>query len=74
MVTTDVAARGIDVNNITHVINFHLPDESKSYTIEAVELQEQEKGVSIAIVSNKDRNKISQIERKVKLNLKKGTF
>ena len=40
LVATDVAARGIDVNNISHVINYHLPDESESYLIEVEELQE----------------------------------
>tara|TARA_Y100000991_G_scaffold81448_1_gene61472 strand:- start:526 stop:1635 length:1110 start_codon:yes stop_codon:yes gene_type:complete len=73
LVATDVAARGIDVNNITHVINFHLPDESESYTHRSGRTARAgNKGVSIAIVSNKDRNKISQIERKVKIKFEEG--
>ena len=68
LVATDVAARGIDVNDISHVINFHLPDEAESYTHRSGRTARAgKKGVSIAIVSNKDQNKISQIERKVKI-------
>ena len=68
LVATDVAARGIDVNNISHVINYHLPDESESYTHRSGRTARAgNKGVSIAIVSNRDQNKISQIERKVKI-------
>ena len=68
LVATDVAARGIDVNDISHVINYHLPDESESYTHRSGRTARAgKKGVSIAIVSNKDQNKISQIERKIKI-------
>jgi ATP-dependent RNA helicase DeaD len=71
LVATDVAARGIDVNNITHVINFHLPDESESYTHRSGRTARAgKKGVSIAIVSNKDQNKIKQIERKIQIKFK----
>ena len=66
LVATDVAARGIDVDNITHVINYHLPDEVESYTHRSGRTARAgKKGVSIAIVSNKDQNKIKQIERKI---------
>jgi ATP-dependent RNA helicase DeaD len=68
LVATDVAARGIDVNDITHVINFHLPDEVESYTHRSGRTARAgKKGVSIAIVSNKDQNKIKQIERKIQI-------
>jgi ATP-dependent RNA helicase DeaD len=71
LVATDVAARGIDVNNITHVINFHLPDEVESYTHRSGRTARAgKKGVSIAIVSNKDQNKIKQIERKIQTKFK----
>ena len=73
LVATDVAARGIDVNNISHVINYHLPDESESYTHRSGRTARAgNKGVSIAIVSNRDQNKISQIERKVKIKFDQG--
>ena len=66
LVATDVAARGIDVDNITHVINYHLPDDVESYTHRSGRTARAgKKGVSIAIVSNKDQNKIKQIERKI---------
>ena len=73
LVATDVAARGIDVNDISHVINYHLPDESESYTHRSGRTARAgKKGVSIAIVSNKDQNKISQIERKIKIKFDAG--
>ena len=73
LVATDVAARGIDVNNISHLINYHLPDESEIYTHRSGRTARAgNKGVSIAIVSNRDQNKISQIERKVKIKFEQG--
>ena len=68
LVATDVAARGIDVNDISHVINYHLPDEVESYTHRSGRTARAgKKGVSIAIVSNKDQNKIKQIEKKIQI-------
>ena len=56
LVATDVAARGIDVNDISHVINYHLPDEVESYTHRSGRTARAgKKGVSIAIVSNRDQ-------------------
>ena len=68
LVATDVAARGIDVNDISHVINYHLPDEVESYTHRSGRTARAgKKGVSIAIVSNRDQNKIKQIEKKIQI-------
>ncbi len=73
LVATDVAARGIDVNDISHVINYHLPDEVESYTHRSGRTARAgKKGVSIAIVSNKDQNKIFQIEKKIKIKFNEG--
>ncbi|MBD00999.1 MAG: ATP-dependent RNA helicase [Crocinitomicaceae bacterium] len=73
LVATDVAARGIDVNDISHVINYHLPDEVESYTHRSGRTARAGKeGVSIAIVSNKDQNKIFQIEKKIKIKFDEG--
>ena len=73
LVATDVAARGIDVNDISHVINYHLPDEVESYTHRSGRTARAgKKGVSIAIVSNKDQNKIFQIEKKIKIKFDEG--
>ena len=73
LVATDVAARGIDVNDISHVINYHLPDEVESYTHRSGRTARAgKKGVSIAIVSNKDQNKVFQIEKKIKIKFDVG--
>ena len=73
LVATDVAARGIDVNDISHVINYHLPDEVESYTHRSGRTARAgKKGVSIAIVSNKDQNKVFQIEKKIKIKFDEG--
>jgi ATP-dependent RNA helicase DeaD len=73
LVATDVAARGIDVNEISHVINYHLPDEVESYTHRSGRTARAgKKGVSIAIVSNRDQNKVFQIEKKIKIKFDEG--
>lgn len=64
LVATDVAARGIDVDNVTHVINYELPDDVENYTHRSGRTARAGKsGVSIAIISGRDVGKIRQIER-----------
>lgn len=64
LIATDVAARGIDVNNVTHVINYALPDEIESYTHRSGRTGRAGKtGVSICIINSKELGKIRQIER-----------
>ncbi|MBC9929601.1 DEAD/DEAH box helicase [Chitinophaga qingshengii] len=64
LVATDVAARGIDVDNVTHVINYDLPDDVENYTHRSGRTGRAGKsGVSIAIISGRDTGKIRQIER-----------
>ena len=64
LIATDVAARGIDVNNVTHVINYSLPDEIENYTHRSGRTARAGKtGVSIAIINSKEIGKIRQIER-----------
>ncbi len=64
LIATDVAARGIDVNNVTHVINFSLPDEIENYTHRSGRTARAGKsGVSIALITVKELGKIRQIER-----------
>lgn len=64
LVATDVAARGIDVDNVTHVINYSLPDEIENYTHRSGRTGRAGKsGVSIAIINSKEVGKIRQIER-----------
>lgn len=67
LVATDVAARGIDVSNITHVIHMNLPDEIEYYTHRSGRTARAgKKGISMAIVSKRDMGKISQIEKTLK--------
>ena len=64
LIATDVAARGIDVNDVTHVINFALPDEIESYTHRSGRTARAGKtGTSICIINSKEVGKIRQIEK-----------
>lgn len=73
LVATDVAARGIDVNDVTHVINYNLPDEIESYTHRSGRTARAGKtGVSIAIVHSKEVGKIRQIEKIIKRQFTQG--
>lgn len=72
LVATDVAARGIDVNNITHVIHMNMPDEIEFYTHRSGRTARAGKtGVSIALVSRREIQKIRQIEKMIKVNFEK---
>lgn len=63
LVATDVAARGLDVNDLTHVINYNLPDATESYTHRSGRTGRAGKsGTSIAIVAGRDKRKIKAIE------------
>ncbi len=67
IVATDVAARGIDVNDITHVINYELPDDPEVYTHRSGRTARAGKsGICMSIVSPKQISNIRQIERLVK--------
>lgn len=73
LVATDVAARGIDVDNVTHVINYELPDDVENYTHRSGRTARAGKsGISIAIVSARDLGKIRQIERTLGKKFTKG--
>jgi len=64
LVATDVAARGIDVNDISHVINYNLPDELEVYTHRTGRTGRAEKsGTAISIVNYREKNKIPAIEK-----------
>jgi len=67
IVATDVAARGIDVNDITHVINYELPDDPEVYTHRSGRTARAGKsGICMSIVAPKEISTIRQIERLVK--------
>ena len=64
LVATDVAARGLDVSDLTHVINYNLPDDVESYTHRSGRTgRANKKGVSVSIIHSKEKFKIKDIER-----------
>ena len=66
LVATDVAARGLDVNNLSHVINYNLPDENQTYIHRSGRTgRAGKKGISIIISSNRDRRKIKSLEKTI---------
>jgi ATP-dependent RNA helicase DeaD len=75
LIATDVAARGIDVSDISHVINYGLPDENEVYTHRSGRTgRAGRKGISISIITPKYEEKIRQIERRTKLTFAKMTI
>ena len=67
LVATDVAARGLDVDNLTHVINHKLPDQIENYNHRSGRTgRAGNKGISIALVSRKERGRLNPIERILK--------
>lgn len=64
LVATDVAARGLDVNDLTHVINYGLPDDTAVYTHRSGRTGRAGKtGVSIAIIHSREKGRLREIER-----------
>ncbi len=64
LVATDVAARGLDVSELSHVINYNLPDEAASYTHRSGRTGRAGKtGIAISIIHTREKGKIRQIER-----------
>lgn len=75
LVATDVAARGIDVNDLTHVINYALPQDPESYVHRIGRTgRAGKKGIAISLISPPDFRKLSTIKRIVKTEIKKGTL
>ena len=71
LVATDVAARGLDVNDLTHVINYNLPDDISNYTHRSGRTgRAGRNGKSIAIVHLKERYRIKAIENKINKRFK----
>jgi len=66
LVATDVAARGLDVDDLTHVINFGLPDDIENYTHRSGRTgRAGKKGTSISIVHSREKHKIRSIEKEI---------
>ncbi len=73
LVATDVAARGLDVSDLTHVINYNLPDDPASYTHRSGRTGRAGKtGISIAIINLREMFKIREIERKLQRQFEAG--
>jgi ATP-dependent RNA helicase DeaD len=67
LVATDVAARGLDVEDLTHVINFSLPDDTEVYTHRSGRTgRAGKKGISLSLVHLKEKNNLYKIERMLK--------
>ncbi|WP_185871513.1 DEAD/DEAH box helicase [Blattabacterium cuenoti] len=72
LVATDVAARGLDVNNITHVINYNLPKESEIYVHRSGRTGRAGKtGISVCIIQTKEFRKLKEFEKKIGKNFER---
>ena len=72
LVATDVAARGIDVEDITHVVHMNMPDEMDFYTHRSGRTARAgKKGISIALISRNEMGKLKQIEKTLKAPVKR---
>lgn len=66
LIATDVAARGLDVDDLTHVINYGLPDDTAVYTHRSGRTGRAGKtGVSVAIIHSREKGKLREIEKKI---------
>lgn len=75
LIATDVAARGLDVNDLTHVINYGLPDDTESYTHRSGRTGRAGKtGISIAIINLREKGKMREIERIINKKFEAGTL
>ncbi len=67
LVATDVAARGLDVDDLTHIINYNLPDDHELYTHRSGRTgRAGKKGISVSLITPREKSTIHQIEKKVK--------
>ena len=66
LIATDVAARGLDVNDLTHVINYNLPDDPDVYIHRSGRTgRAHRKGVSITIIHSREHNRLRDLERRI---------
>ncbi|GAB4449545.1 MAG: DEAD/DEAH box helicase [Bacteroidales bacterium] len=67
LVATDVAARGLDVDNLSHIINYNLPDDNEIYTHRSGRTgRAYQSGISISIVHSREQHRIHQLENIIK--------
>jgi ATP-dependent RNA helicase DeaD len=75
LVATDVAARGLDVDDLTHVINYGMPDDVENYTHRSGRTgRAGKKGTSICIVNLREKGRIRQVEKVIQKQFEKGTL
>lgn len=75
LVATDVAARGLDVDDLTHVINYGMPDDVEYYTHRSGRTgRAGKKGTSICIIGMREKSKIKQIEKEIQKTFEQGTL
>jgi ATP-dependent RNA helicase DeaD len=75
LVATDVAARGLDVDDLTHIINYGLPDDIDSYTHRSGRTGRVGKtGTSIAIIHLKEKHKVKEIEKQINKKFEEGVI
>ena len=73
LVATDVAARGLDVDDLTHVINYNLPDDTVNYTHRSGRTGRAGKvGISIVLIHMRENHRIKELENKLKKKFRKG--
>ncbi|MCF6352762.1 MAG: DEAD/DEAH box helicase [Cyclobacteriaceae bacterium] len=72
LVATDVAARGIDVNDLTHVMHHQLPDQLESYTHRSGRTgRAGKKGISLAFINPREGRRITELEKRIKVTFEK---
>ena len=72
LIATDVAARGIDVNDLTHVLHHKLPDQLESYTHRSGRTARAgKKGISLAFINPREGRRITELENKMKIKFEK---
>ncbi|MFN8279534.1 MAG: DEAD/DEAH box helicase [Saprospiraceae bacterium] len=72
LLATDVAARGIDVKNLTHIIHYHLPDDIENYTHRSGRTARAgQKGISIALLHSREAYKLHQIEKLINIKFER---
>lgn len=75
LVATDVAARGLDVDDLTHVINYGMPGDTESYTHRSGRTgRAGKKGTSISIIHTKERGRVREVERVIGKEFVDGTL
>ena len=75
LVATDVAARGLDIDNITHVLNYNLPDDIENYTHRSGRTARAgKKGQSIVLINTRENYKIKTIEKQIRVTFEAGVL